>query len=189
MKTKICLALALLLVVTIPICTASDPMPEPAKPQIQDYERIGIGESIEKVVELKDDHLAIVSFTIEKGEKVKLRYEVEVMEEEYEQSRVGWAILSEEVYEAMMAGRDYDEEDFTDFGEGSFIHKTLFLDESGTYYFTVAISDEQLTISYKIELEDVTPTPAPSPAPTPGFEAVLAIAGLLAVVYLLRKRE
>ena len=34
------------------------------------------------------------------------------------------------------------------------------------------------------------PLPSPSPTPTPpGFEAVFAIAGLLAVVYLLRKRE
>jgi len=35
----------------------------------------------------------------------------------------------------------------------------------------------------------VTPTPTPKP-PTPGFEAVFAIAGLLAVAYLvLRKRK
>jgi len=36
-----------------------------------------------------------------------------------------------------------------------------------------------------------TPTaiPSPTPAPTPGFEAVFAIAGLLAVVYLLRRRK
>jgi len=33
-----------------------------------------------------------------------------------------------------------------------------------------------------------TPTPSPTPAPTPGFEAVFAIAGLLAVAYLLRRR-
>ena len=39
-----------------------------------------------------------------------------------------------------------------------------------------------------------TPTPTPSPTPTvtstptPGFEAVFAIAGLLAVVYLLRRK-
>lgn len=36
-----------------------------------------------------------------------------------------------------------------------------------------------------------SPTPAPTPPPTPGFEAVFAIAGLLAValVYLLRRRD
>ena len=33
-----------------------------------------------------------------------------------------------------------------------------------------------------------TPTPSPTPAPTPGFEAVFTIAGLLIVVYILRKR-
>jgi PGF-CTERM protein len=36
-----------------------------------------------------------------------------------------------------------------------------------------------------------TPSPSPSPSPeegVPGFEAVSAIAGLLAVVYLLRRR-
>ena len=34
----------------------------------------------------------------------------------------------------------------------------------------------------------LTPTPSPTLAPTPGFEAVLTIAGLLIVVYILRKR-
>ena len=42
--------------------------------------------------------------------------------------------------------------------------------------------------------EAITPTPGPTPTPTPeegvpGFEAVFAIAGLLAVAYLLRRRE
>ena len=44
-----------------------------------------------------------------------------------------------------------------------------------------------------ITLPTPTPTPtaipSPTPAPTPGFEAVFAIAGLLAVVYLLRRRK
>ena len=35
-----------------------------------------------------------------------------------------------------------------------------------------------------------TATPGPSPAPTPlGFEAVFAIAGILVVAYLLRRRR
>jgi PGF-CTERM protein len=33
------------------------------------------------------------------------------------------------------------------------------------------------------------PTSTPTPAPTPGFEAVFAIAGLLTVAYLLRRRK
>ncbi|MEM0202383.1 MAG: PGF-CTERM sorting domain-containing protein [Archaeoglobaceae archaeon] len=34
-----------------------------------------------------------------------------------------------------------------------------------------------------------TPTPTPTPKPTPGFEAIFAIAGLLAIAYLLRRRQ
>ncbi|MEM1671911.1 MAG: PGF-CTERM sorting domain-containing protein [Archaeoglobaceae archaeon] len=33
------------------------------------------------------------------------------------------------------------------------------------------------------------PTPTPAPGPIPGFEAIFAIAGLIAVAYLLRKRQ
>ena len=50
------------------------------------------------------------------------------------------------------------------------------------------------------EIEEITATPMPTPAPTPeptpepipkppGFEAIFAIVGLLAVTYLLRRRK
>ncbi|MCK4240559.1 MAG: hypothetical protein KAX30_02980, partial [Candidatus Atribacteria bacterium] len=159
MKTKICLVLALLLVVTVPLCAASGVDP------VQSHERIAVGESIERVSELKDDRITVVSFIVEKGEKVKLRYEVEAMEE-YGDDVIAWVIMPEEVYEDGIG--NWDEDDFIDFGQGPFVHRTLFLDEPNVYYFIVAVDClNQLTISYKVELEDATPAPAPSPTPTP----------------------
>ena len=60
-------------------------------------------------------------------------------------------------------------------------------DEANENYF------EPMTQSFKF-MEGVTPTPILSPSPTPeegvpGFEVVFAIAGLLAVAYLLRRRK
>jgi len=34
-----------------------------------------------------------------------------------------------------------------------------------------------------------TPTPSPSPSPTPGFEAIFAVAGLLAITYFVLRRK
>ena len=203
MKRKI--NLTLLVVMAMFICTASAqaPTPHPASERIfvQDYTEVDIGGSIEKTVVLDplqhqvyyDEPAAAVKFIVERGKIVKLSLELERISKGYD---VDWGIISEEGYEGLKEGKYNPERNPpVDGGRDSFIHKTLFLDEAGTYYFIAFydLDDEKVTIHYKIELEDVTPTPAPSPtptpAPTPGFEAIFTIAGLLAVAYLLRRRK
>ena len=50
--------------------------------------------------------------------------------------------------------------------------------------------NEPVTAKEKKLLQSHTPRPAETPAPkAPGFEAILALAGILAVAYLLRRRE
>jgi len=54
--------------------------------------------------------------------------------------------------------------------------------------------DWETIILYKdmtLEVEEVSPTPTPTPTPTmptPGFEAVFALCGLIALAYLLGRR-
>jgi PGF-pre-PGF domain-containing protein/PGF-CTERM protein len=64
---------------------------------------------------------------------------------------------------------------------------------------TEKISEDQDYVYYEAEVPgfsvfavvampaEKTPTPTPKPKPTPGFEAIFAIAGLLALAYLLRR--
>lgn len=51
--------------------------------------------------------------------------------------------------------------------------------------------ESHLAEGEEVEVPPLTPTPisTPTPTPVPGFEAVFAIAGLLAVIYLLRMRK
>lgn len=69
-------------------------------------------------------------------------------------------------------------------------------DVSGSYCVWSIVDDGSIVLGEAIELVGpvATPTPAPSPSPTPaptppGFEAVLAITGILAVAYLVSRRR
>lgn len=62
-------------------------------------------------------------------------------------------------------------------------------DVAGTYNVTVDNVSATLTVLLPTLTPVVTPTPTPTPTPEPaGFEAVIAIAGLLAVAYILMRK-
>ena len=58
-------------------------------------------------------------------------------------------------------------------------------DENGTAH---NVPEELIIPLRPIVIEEPTSTPIPVETPTPGFEAVFAIAGLLAVIYLIKKK-
>ena len=75
----------------------------------------------------------------------------------------------------------------------SYEERTVFIHASG-YYWPGQNKDNSYPISwthsFKIQPKPVaTPTPAPGETPTPGFEAVFAIAGLLAIAYLVGRKK
>ncbi|MBC7109663.1 MAG: PGF-CTERM sorting domain-containing protein, partial [Archaeoglobi archaeon] len=75
-------------------------------------------------------------------------------------------------------------------GESKTLTFEVTKDEPGTY--TIDVNGVSKTLTVKEEVKPTeTATATPTPTPTqPGFEAVFAIVGLLAVAYLvLRQRE
>ena len=81
--------------------------------------------------------------------------------------------------------------------ESHSIQHTFRILETKDRFFTARVTFEDATGNKRetsteiyIMTEVPTPTPTPMPTPTPpGFEAVFAIAGLLAVAYLLKRRK
>jgi len=73
-------------------------------------------------------------------------------------------------------------------GENS-THFKFLAETPGFSIFAIAVETPTTTAVVTTPITSPIPTPTPTPKPTPGFEAIFAIAGLIAVSYLIRKKS
>ena len=71
-----------------------------------------------------------------------------------------------------------------------FVKGATCVDIYACYDATSEDESQVLSLMHSISVPETQPTPTPTPTPKPqGFEAIFAIAGLLAIAYLLRRRK